>query len=100
MFNLKRTPTHPGVIFREDFMDPLGLTQVGLAARLKTTFRTINEILNGKRSISPDMAVRLAKFFGRSPEVWLNLQNEFDLYRAKERQREILREIRPIKMAE
>ncbi len=103
MFDLKRQPTHPGEILKEDFLIPLGLTQVELASKLKTTFRTINEILNAKRAVSPDMAIRLARFFCTSPELWLNLQNEYDLYNANKKQRELLKKIvpfsRPKKMA-
>ncbi|MBF0565153.1 MAG: HigA family addiction module antidote protein [Nitrospirae bacterium] len=68
MNNLKRQPTHPGIILREEFIAPLGLTQVKVAECLKTAFRTVNEIINGKRNVSPDMALRLARFFGTSEE--------------------------------
>ena len=97
MFNLKRTPTHPGEILREDFVKPLGLTQVELARMLKTTFRTANEILNGRRAVSPDMAIRLSRLFGTSAELWLNLQNEYDLYKAWQKKRELLKRITPLK---
>lgn len=83
MRNLKRQPTHPGAILKEEFVEPLGLTQTDLADKLKTTFRTVNEILNEKRNISPDMALRLARFFRTSEELWLNLQDQYDLYKAK-----------------
>ena len=99
MYNLKRQPTHPGVILREEFLSPLGLTQVEAAGRLKTTFRTVNEILNGKRNISPDMALRLARFLGTSEELWLNLQDQYDLYRAREKGRDVLSRIKPYKQA-
>ena len=91
----RRKPTHPGEILRKDFIEPLGLTQSALAASLKTTFRTINEILNGKRNISPDMALRLARYFGTSEELWLNLQDRHDLYRARVKGKELLRGIKP-----
>lgn len=97
MFDLKRQPTHPGVILKEEFVEPLGLTQTDLADKLKTTFRTVNEILNEKRNISPDMALRLARFFGTSEELWLNLQDQYDLYRAKEKNRDVLSGIKPLK---
>src|SRR4030042_3220428 len=85
MIKIKRQPTHPGKILRKDFLLPMGLSQTELAAWLKTTFRTVNEILNEKRGISPEMAVRLARFFGTSEELWLNLQDQYDLYKGKER---------------
>jgi addiction module HigA family antidote len=97
MFDLKRQPTHPGVILKEEFVAPLGLTQTDLADKLKTTFRTINEILNEKRNISPDMALRLARFFGTSEELWLNLQDQYDLYKARAKNRDVLKGIRPLK---
>jgi addiction module HigA family antidote len=97
MFDLKRQPTHPGVILKEEFVEPLGLTQTDLADKLKTTFRTVNEILNEKRNISPDMALRLARFFGTSEELWLNLQDQYDLYKAKVKNKDVLKTIRPLK---
>ena len=71
MRNLKRKPTHPGEILKKDFMEPLELSQSQLAKELNTTFRTINEIVNEKRNLSPEMAVRLSKYFGTSEELWL-----------------------------
>jgi addiction module HigA family antidote len=97
MFDLKRVPTHPGKILKEDFLIPLGLSQTELARYLKTTFRTVNEILNEKRGISPDMAVRLSRFFGTSEELWLNLQDQYDLYKAKQKSKDVLKEIKPFK---
>ena len=83
MFELKREPTHPGDILLHEFLEPLNMSQTALAADLDTTFRTINEIINHKRGISPEMAVKLAKYFGTSGELWLNLQIKHDLYKVK-----------------
>jgi len=94
-YELKRTPTHPGEILREDFLSPLELTQTELAKALKTTFRTINEILNEKRSISPDMALRLSRYFGTSPDVWIGLQADYDLYWARMKSQKTLDGIKP-----
>ncbi|MBI4685147.1 MAG: HigA family addiction module antidote protein [Nitrospirae bacterium] len=94
MLDLKRTPTHPGQILKEDFILPLGISQTELAKKLKTTFRTVNEILNAKRGVTPEMAIRLSRFFGTSEELWLNLQNQYDLYRVKEKKKDILRHIK------
>ena len=91
---LKRTPTHPGEILKEDFLSPLGITQVALAKALKTSFRTINEILNEKRSISPDMALRLARYFGTTPDVWIGLQADYDLYRARMKSKRTIAKIK------
>ena len=73
----------------------MGLTQTGLARDLKTSFRTINEIVNGKRAITPDLALRLSKFFGTSEELWLNLQNQYDLYKERVKKSSILNKIVP-----
>ena len=97
MFDLKRKPTHPGEILMKEFMSPLGLTQSQLAKELDTTFRTVNEIVNEKRNISPEMAIKLARYFCTSEELWLNLQNQYDLYVVKTKRKDILRHIKPYK---
>jgi antitoxin HigA-1 len=97
MIKIKRQPMHPGKILREDFLLPLGLSQTELAEKLQITFRTVNEILNEKRGISPEMAVRLARFFGTSEELWLNLQDQYDLYKIKEKKQSELGKIIPYK---
>ena len=97
MIKIKRQPTHPGKILREDFLLPMGLSQTELAQMLNTTFRTVNEILNEKRGISPEMAVRLARFLGTSEELWLNLQDQHDLYKVKQRKQTELGKIIPYK---
>ena len=76
-------PPHPGEALREDFLPDLGLTQSELARRLHISFRRVNEILNEKRAISRDTALRLGKLFGQAPEFWLNLQLTYDLYQAQ-----------------
>ena len=95
MRKLKRKPTHPGEILREEFLAPLGLTQTGFSKKIKTSFRTVNEILNEKRAVTPDMALRLARFFGTSEELWLNLQDQYDLYRALQKSRKTITGIKP-----
>ena len=94
MFNPRRKPTHPGEILKKEFMEPLKISQSVLAKELNTAFRTINEIVNEKRNISPEMAVRLAKYFGTSEELWLNLQNQHDLYMVKYRKQDVLGKIK------
>jgi len=81
MIALKRQPTHPGEILKEEFLAPLEMTQSYLAKALNTSFRAINEIVNEKRGITIEMALRLSKYFGTSPQLWLNLQNQYDLYK-------------------
>ncbi len=95
MFRLKRKPTHPGEILQEEFLIPLKITQSQLAKELKTTFRTVNEIVREKRNISPEMSLKLSRYFGTSPELWLNLQNQYDLYRIQEKKEIILKNIKP-----
>jgi len=80
----KITPIHAGEILLEDFMQPFELSQNALAKALHVTPRRINEIVNKKRSITADTALRLAKFFGNSAEFWMNLQNKFDLETARD----------------
>ena len=95
-YQLKRPPTHPGEILKEDFLSPLGITQTELAKALKTSFRTINEILNEKRNVSPDMALRLSRYFGTSPDVWIGLQADYDLYWAIQKSKKTIDGIRPL----
>lgn len=77
-----RIKTHAGEILDELFLQDLGITQTDLAKHLNVSFRTINELVNGKRAVSVDMALRLAKFFNTTPEFWLNAQNAYDLSKA------------------
>ena len=80
----KIAPIHAGEILLEEFMQPFELSQNALAKALHVTPRRINEIVNKKRSITADTALRLAKFFGNSAEFWMNLQNKFDLETARD----------------
>jgi antitoxin HigA-1 len=77
-----RIPTHPGEMLLEDFLVPLGMTQQDLAQRLHVSYPRINELIHGKRGVTPDTALRLAKLFGTSPEFWLNGQLAWDLFQA------------------
>jgi addiction module HigA family antidote len=77
-----RAPTSPGEMLLEEFLKPLGMTQVELAKRIRVPYVRVNELVNGKRRVSPSTALRLAKAFGTSPEFWLNGQLALDLYRA------------------
>ena len=80
----KMAPVHPGEILLEDFMKPLGITQYRLAKEMNVYPRKVNEIVQGKRAITADTALRLARFFGTSPEVWMNLQAHYDLDLARD----------------
>jgi antitoxin HigA-1 len=79
---LKRRPTHPGEMLREDFLPDYGLTVSSLAEAIGVSRQSINEILRERRSVSPEMALRLARLFGNSPEFWLNAQRAVDLWEA------------------
>jgi len=74
-----RNATPPGEVLREDFLIPLALTQKKLAAAIRVPFQRVNEIISGKRGVTPSTALRLAKYFGTSPGFWLNLQMRCDL---------------------
>ena len=77
---IKRQPNHPGEVLREEFLEPTGITQSHLAKVLHISFRAINELVNEKRGITTEMALKLAKYFGTTLQLWLNLQNQYDLY--------------------
>jgi addiction module HigA family antidote len=91
MLPRKRTPTHPGEILSEEFLKPLGLTQVALAQYLGVPVQRINELVRGKRGVTPETAWMLAGAFGTTPEFWMNLQANHDLVRSRPTRR-----VRPI----
>ena len=95
MYKLKRAPTHPGEILKEEFLEPLSLTQSTLAKDLNTSFRAINELVNEKRGITVEMALKLAKYFETTPQLWLNLQNEYDLYKVSNKKEEVINLVKP-----
>jgi antitoxin HigA-1 len=79
MLPSKRIPTHPGEVLVEEFLEPLGLTQVALAEHLKVPVQRINELVRGKRGVTPETAWLLAGALGTTPDFWLNLQSAHDL---------------------
>ena len=79
MKNKQLPPIHPGEILMEEFLEPMGISQYRLAKDISVPPRRINEIVHGKRSITADTALRLGRFFGMSPQFWLNLQTRYDL---------------------
>jgi addiction module HigA family antidote len=85
MARVKLAPIHPGEVLAEEFLAPLGLSQYRLAQDLSVPPRRINEIVHGKRGISADTALRLARYFGTSPQFWLNLQARYELEVEQER---------------
>ena len=82
-WNLKRVATHPGEMLREEFLIPLGISQNALALKIRVPATRIGDIVRGRRAITPDTALRLARFFGNSAEFWLNLQQMHDLSKAR-----------------
>ena len=81
----KLTPVHPGEILFEEFMNPLGLSQYRVSKDIGVQARRINEIVHGKRAVTADTALRLARYFGTSEGFWMNLQGHYDLEMAKDR---------------
>ena len=92
-----RAPTHPGEMLVEEFLTPMQITQRELADALHVPYQRVNELVNQKRGVTPSTALRLARFFGVSPDFWLNLQVRWDLYKARERESEALAEIQDYK---
>ena len=77
-----RPPTHPGAMLLEEFLKPLGVTQSAFAVRLGVSFPRLNEVINAKRAVTPDTALRLARVTGMSADFWLGLQQDWDLWHA------------------
>jgi antitoxin HigA-1 len=90
-----REPTHPGEMLLEEFLKPMKLTQRDLAEGIIVPYQRVNEIVNGKRGITPSTALRLARFFGNSAGFWMNLQLRWDLYHARESEADELQKIQP-----
>lgn len=90
---------HPGEILREEFMKPLGLTSYRLAKELHLPIPRVNEIVREKRSVTADTALRLARYFGTSAQVWMNLQAEYDLRQAQKKATDVVK-IKPRKPAD
>ncbi len=86
----KLPPIHPGEILLEEFLEPMSISQYRLAKDISVPARRINEIVHGKRSITPDTALRLSRYFGLSERFWLNLQSRYDLEIEKDRLEERL----------
>jgi addiction module HigA family antidote len=96
---MKRRPTHPGEMLREDFMPDYDLSVSGLAEKIGVSRQSINELLRARRALSPEMALRLARLFGNSPEFWLNAQRAVDLWDAAQQLKKDVSRIRPIDAA-
>jgi addiction module HigA family antidote len=80
---MKRKPTHPGKIIQEDYLRPLSITVTEMASRLGVSRKTLSKITNERGSITPDMALRLGRAFDTTPELWMDLQKNYDLWMAE-----------------
>ena len=90
----QRTPTRPGE-FLEEFIHDLGLSRSEVARRIHVPFQRVNDVMHGRRAMTPSTALRLARFFGNSPTFWLNAQLACDLYATQREEEQVLAEIQP-----
>ena len=91
-----RTPTHPGEMLLEEFLNPMGLTQRKLADAIHVPYQRVNDIVNGRRGITPSTALRLAKYFNMTPDFWMNVQLRWDMYFAQQDEIKVLETIQPL----
>jgi len=89
-----RVPIHAGEILLEEFLDPMELSQRDLAAAIHVPYQRVNELVNGRRGVTPSTALRLSKFFGTTAGFWMNLQLRWDLYHAQKAEASTLKTIR------
>jgi addiction module HigA family antidote len=94
-----RAPTHPGEMLLEEFLKPMGLSQRELAEGIHVPYQRVNEIINGRRGITPSTALRLSTYFGVTPGFWMNLQLRWDLYFARKSEADNLKTIKPLKVS-
>ena len=90
-----RPPTHPGEMLKDEYLIPMEITQRELAHGIHVPYQRVNELINGKRGITPSTALRLGKYFGTSAGFWMNLQLRWDLYRAQKAEARQLEKIEP-----
>lgn len=89
-----RVPTHPGEMLLEEFLAPMNLTQRELSEAIGVPYQRVNELVNGRRGVTPSTALRLARYFGTTSGFWMNLQARWDLYHAQKAEAEALKRIR------
>lgn len=97
---IARRPTHPGEMLREEFMPDLGLSVAQLAEMLGVSRQSVNELVPERRSLSTDMALRLARLFNTSPQYWLNMQRNVDIWDSLELDRSAIEAIKPLPVAD
>jgi addiction module HigA family antidote len=96
---VQRRPVHPGEMLREEFLPEFGLTVAGLADSVGVSRQSVNELLRERRAVSPEMAIRLGRLFGNSPEFWLNAQRSVDLWDATQKLKGKVTRIKPLRVA-
>ena len=96
---MERHPTHPGEMLREDFLPDYNLNATGLAEAIGVSRQSIHELLRERRGVSPEMALRLARLFGNSPEFWVNAQRAVDLWEAAKAGKNEIKRIKPLQAA-
>ena len=94
-----RIPTHPGEMLLEEFLKPMNLTQQDLARSIRVPYQRVNELVHGRRGITPSTALRLSKYFGTTAGFWMNLQLRWDLAHAERLEAETLKKIQPVSVA-
>lgn len=92
-------PIHPGEILLEEFLQPMGISQYQLAKTIGVPARRINEIVHGKRAITPDTGLRMSRAFGLGPNFWISMQSRYDVEVAKDQLEEVLDSIKPLNVA-
>lgn len=99
MLPTHRPPTHPGEMLLAEFIEPASLTQTEVAQRLAISFPRLNELIKGKRGVTPDTALRLERLFGMDADFWLTLQLHWDLWQAKHSEEsKAIQKIKPLKL--
>ena len=94
-----RPPTTPGEMLREEFLEPMGLTQQQLANEIGVSYQRVNELINNKRGITTSTALRFGKYFGTSPDFWLDLQRANDLYAVLKKEQDEIDKIQPLSLS-
>ena len=95
-----REPTHPGEMLLHEFLLPMEMTQQALAGAIQVPYQRVNEVVRGRRGVTPSTALRLSKFFGTSPDFWMSLQLRWDLYHAHRTEADQIRAIRPYELVD
>ena len=95
-----REPTHPGEMLLHEFLLPMGMTQQALATAIQVPYQRVNEVVRGRRGVTPSTAIRLSRFFGTSPDFWMNLQLRWDLYHTQRAEADQIKKIRPYELVD